>query len=156
MMAVVNIPFREAHLSSNGRCFDIGNTVMEAFLKFEKTGEPTHPRSAGNDSIMRLAPIPLFFVHKPWESIVRSGESSRTTHGAASAVDACRYFGALLVGAVNGIERSLFLLYIANCLALPQTLCLKVAPRRRCSADKERIAVMEKHSELGKSTNQLW
>ena len=32
----------------------------------------------------------------------RSGESSRTTHGAPTTVDACRYLGALIAGAVNG------------------------------------------------------
>ena len=31
-----------------------------------------------------------------------SGESSRTTHGTADCIDACRYFGGLIVGAVLG------------------------------------------------------
>ena len=35
-------------------------------------------------------------------AIHNAGESSRTTHGAPSAVDACRYFAALLLGAVQG------------------------------------------------------
>jgi ADP-ribosylglycohydrolase len=34
-----------------------------------------------------------------------SGESSHTTHGATSAVDACRYLAALLVGAVHGASK---------------------------------------------------
>ena len=33
-------------------------------------------------------------------------ESSRTTHGAREAVDACRYLGALLVGALDGRGRT--------------------------------------------------
>jgi ADP-ribosylglycohydrolase len=98
--------FREGHLSSTGECFGIGNTTMEAILHFEETREPyagsTNPNKAGNGSIMRLAPVPLFFAERPQEAIERSAESSRTTHGAATAVDACRYFGALLVGAANG------------------------------------------------------
>jgi ADP-ribosylglycohydrolase len=101
--------YREGHLSSTGRCFDIGNTTYSALLQFEKTREPycgsTKPRSAGNGSIMRLAPVPLFFAQNPKAAIEKSGESSRTTHGAATAVDACRYLGALLVGAVNGASR---------------------------------------------------
>src|SRR4030042_525144 len=32
--------YRQGYLSSNGRCFDIGGTVREAFLLFKKTGEP--------------------------------------------------------------------------------------------------------------------
>jgi len=100
---------KEAHLSSNGRVFDIGNTVRSALAKFAKTHEPycgsLDPNSAGNGSLMRLAPVPLFFVHSPIEAIERSGESSRTTHGAASAIDACRYFGGLIVGAVLGVTK---------------------------------------------------
>ncbi len=101
--------FREGHLSSTGRCFGIGNTTMEALLRFEETGEPyggsKDPNRAGNGSIMRLAPVPLFFAQKPQEAIERSAESSRTTHGAKEAVDGCRYLGALLVGAVSGASK---------------------------------------------------
>lgn len=101
--------YREGHLSSTERCFDIGDTSSSALQQFEKTGEPycgsTDPQSAGNGSIMRLAPVPLFFAQNPQEAIAKSAESSRTTHGAATAIDACRYLGALLVGAVNGASR---------------------------------------------------
>lgn len=101
--------YRKGHLSSNGRCFDIGNTTREALVAFERTGEPfsgpTHARSAGNGSIMRLAPVPLFFSGYPEKAIAMSGESSRTTHGALNAVDGCRYLGAMIVGAINGVSK---------------------------------------------------
>jgi len=32
--------YREGHLSSTGRCFDIGNTTRTALERFEETGEP--------------------------------------------------------------------------------------------------------------------
>lgn len=101
--------YREGYLSSTGRCFDIGNTVREALLRFESTRQPypgsTDPRSAGNGSLMRLAPVPLFYARNPQEAVAKSGESSRTTHGAMASVDACRYLGALLVGAVTGLPK---------------------------------------------------
>ena len=101
--------YRRGYLSSKGYCFDIGRTVGKALTRFEKTREPycgdTNPRSAGNGSIMRLAPVPLFFAQNPEDAIAFSGESSRTTHGAETCIDACRYLGALLVGAVNGASR---------------------------------------------------
>ncbi len=101
--------YRHGHLSSTGECFDIGNTVRAALDRFELTREPycgsTDPRTAGNGSIMRLAPVPLFYARQPREAIERAAESSRTTHGAAEAVDACRYLAALLVGAVNGVPK---------------------------------------------------
>ena len=43
----------------------------------------------------------MYFAGDAAEAIERSGESSRTTHGADEAVDACRYFGGLLVGALS-------------------------------------------------------
>lgn len=97
--------YREGYWSSNGVCFDIGNTVKEALHQFEQTGRPysgsTHPFSAGNGSIMRLAPVPLYYGTQPVMAITKAGESSRTTHGALTAMDACRYFGGLIVGAIN-------------------------------------------------------
>jgi len=99
----------EGHLSCNGTCFDIGHTVNEALSRFERTGDPfsgsTHPRSAGNGSLMRLAPVPLFFSGDEEVAVELAGESSRTTHGADEAVDACRYFAGLIVGALRGASK---------------------------------------------------
>ena len=93
--------YREDHLSSNGYCFDIGNTVREALQRFIETGQAyagaTHAFSAGNGSLMRLGPVPMYFAQNTEDAIALSGNSSRTTHGAPEAIDACRYFGGLLV-----------------------------------------------------------
>ena len=90
----------EGYLSSNGRCFDIGNTVAGALVRFRAGGEPfsgsTHPHSAGNGSLMRLAPVPMYYCNDLDQVAHFSGESSRTTHGAREAVDACRLFGVML------------------------------------------------------------
>jgi ADP-ribosyl-[dinitrogen reductase] hydrolase len=102
--------YRQGHLSSNGRCFDIGITVRGALMRFEETRAPycgpSDPGTAGNGSIMRLAPVPLFFTRRPREAVERAGDSSRTTHQAREAIDACRYLGALLVGAVQGASKA--------------------------------------------------
>ena len=55
---------------------------------------------------MRLAPVALFFCSNPEQAIHYAGESSRTTHGARTAVDACRYFAGLIVGAIRGQNKS--------------------------------------------------
>lgn len=105
--------YREGHLSSTGRCFDIGGATRRALERFERTGEAfpgdADPDSAGNGSLMRLAPVPLFYAADAVEAAERSGESSRTTHGAKAAADACRYFGALLAAAVRGAEKEALL-----------------------------------------------
>lgn len=99
---------RDGHLSSTGTCFDIGNTTREALTRFERTGEAYAGRTerdvAANGSLMRLAPVPLPFRDAP-DVVELCGESSRTTHGSPLPVDACRYFGALIVGALSGATR---------------------------------------------------
>jgi ADP-ribosyl-[dinitrogen reductase] hydrolase len=102
--------WRHGHHSSTGRCFDIGKTVHQALSAFEQTGNPisgpTHEWSAGNGSLMRLAPVPMFFAaNDTADPVAMCAASSVTTHGAPVAIDACRYFGALLVGALNGASK---------------------------------------------------
>jgi ADP-ribosylglycohydrolase len=101
--------YRLGHLSSVGRCFDIGATTATALRRFEAEGVPyaglEDSHAAGNGSIMRLAPVPLFFAATPWEAIARAADSSRSTHGVREAVDACRYLAALLIGAVHGAAK---------------------------------------------------
>ena len=105
--------WREGYLSSTGRCFDIGNTVREALSRFERDGDPyagsTDPNSAGNGSLMRLAPVPMAFCRDPAEAISMAADSSRTTHGTRAAVDACRYFAGLLVGALGEVSKATLL-----------------------------------------------
>jgi len=101
--------YREGYLSSTGQCFDIGQTVLRALGYFERTGEtfagPADVWSAGNGSIMRLAPVPLAFAGDPATAVARAAESSRTTHGAESAVDCCRYLAGLIAAAVVGVPK---------------------------------------------------
>lgn len=96
----------EGYWSSTGKCFDIGGTTRRSLARFRATGEPfcgpTAPETAGNGSLMRLAPVPLFFAADPEAAIRHAADSSRTTHAARAAIDACRYFAALLVGALDG------------------------------------------------------
>lgn len=104
---------KNGHLSSNGTCFDIGNTVSSALRKFGNTGDPfSGPDGkfdAGNGSIMRLAPIPMFYAPDPDQAIHFSGESSRTTHQTATCIDACRYLGGILAALLNGESKETML-----------------------------------------------
>jgi ADP-ribosylglycohydrolase len=99
----------EGYYSVKGYCFDIGSTVVRALQRFKQTDNPyagsSDPQTAGNGSIMRLAPVALAFAHVPQQAIEQAADSSRTTHAAPTAVDACRYLAALLVGALNGASK---------------------------------------------------
>lgn len=101
--------FQDGYWSSTGVCFDIGTTTRKALKRFMSEGDPfagsTDPYSAGNGSIMRLAPIPMFFA-PDLEAVVRcSADSSRTTHAAAEAVDACKLFGLMIARALAGATK---------------------------------------------------
>jgi ADP-ribosyl-[dinitrogen reductase] hydrolase len=101
--------WKTGYMSSTGEFFDIGGATSTALTRYLKTGDPfagsTDPNVAGNGSLMRLAPVPLFFASDPEKAIKMSGESSKTTHAAVTCIDACRYSGCLIVGAVKGVSR---------------------------------------------------
>jgi ADP-ribosyl-[dinitrogen reductase] hydrolase len=105
--------YRDGYFSSTGYCFDIGSTVMKALQHFEATGNSfagsKDVRSAGNGSIMRLAPVPMFYASDFATAIVHAASSSYTTHAASTAVSAAQYLGGLIVGALRGESKETLL-----------------------------------------------
>lgn len=101
--------YREGYLSVNGYCFDVGNTTREALELFQQTHQPycgpEHERSAGNGSLMRLAPVPLFYRSQPDEAVKYAGLSSCTTHQHPLTIDACKYTAGIILGALNGVSK---------------------------------------------------
>lgn len=101
--------YENGYLSSTGRCFDIGNATRQALEKFKATGKPmsgsAHPSSAGNGSLMRLAPVAMFYAPSQTRAQAFAGKSSRTTHAAKECVDACTLFAGMLVSALDGNEK---------------------------------------------------
>ncbi len=101
--------WRNGEYSCTGTCFDIGNATCEALDRYSRTGDPiagsTDPRTAGNGSLMRLAPVAVRFWNDRTRLIDTAADQSRTTHGAEEAVDACRAFAELLADAIAGSPR---------------------------------------------------
>ncbi len=102
--------WRHGDYSHTGHCFDIGITTRQALEKYQETGDPcagsTDPDTAGNGSLMRLAPVALRFWNDRPRLIATAACQSRTTHGAEEAVDACRAFAELLADAIAGSSRA--------------------------------------------------
>ncbi|WP_200551100.1 ADP-ribosylglycohydrolase family protein [Kosakonia sp. LAM2021] len=94
------------YLSATGHCFDIGMTVASALQKFANDGEPfagsSNPRTAGNGSLMRLAPVVLWFFPDQAQVLEYAEASSRTTHAAPEALASCRLFAQQLMNALQG------------------------------------------------------
>ncbi|MBF8435511.1 ADP-ribosylglycohydrolase family protein [Halanaerobiaceae bacterium Z-7014] len=90
--------YRDGYLSSTGSCFDIGINTSNALANYEQTGElpPEKERAAGNGSLMRLAPIPMYYHNSFQKAVKYSGESSLSTHNNIMAIDACRFTGGLI------------------------------------------------------------
>lgn len=102
--------YQYGYMSSNGECFDIGITVSTALKKYLESKEPfcgsVDERSSGNGSIMRLAPIPMFYWDSAEDCIHYAGESSRTTHGSAECIDGCRFFANLIYRAFRSSSKA--------------------------------------------------
>jgi len=104
--------YEDGYMSSIGYCFDIGHTTRCALYAYKKRKEfyPEASENAGNGSIMRLAPVPMFYMgsrHKiVWD---QSEVSSKTTHSLPICTDACRYLGYIIEMCLWGKEKGAIL-----------------------------------------------
>jgi ADP-ribosyl-[dinitrogen reductase] hydrolase len=96
----------EGAYSCTGTCFDIGITVSGALTKWQRTGDPlggsTDPQTAGNGSLMRLAPVVLRYWRDRQKLSQAAVLQSQTTHGAAEALSACEGYAEMLADAIEG------------------------------------------------------
>ncbi len=103
--------WREGTYSVTGECFDIGMTTASSLRRFESTGDAWRSgeegeHSAGNGSIMRLAPVVIAAAHRYPDDVAGlvtlCVESSLPTHRAPQAISACVVFGVMLAGLIWG------------------------------------------------------
>ena len=92
--------------SSNGRCFDIGATVNAALDRWCDTANPiagsADPATAGNGSLMRIAPVAIRYWDRPSEIVEVAARQSMMTHAAPEAVDACAIYAEMIGAAISG------------------------------------------------------
>jgi ADP-ribosyl-[dinitrogen reductase] hydrolase len=102
--------WREGAYSCTGDCFDIGMATAEALRRYRQTQDPyagsTDPQTAGNGSLMRLAPVALHALHDAETARRIAADQSRTTHAAPQAVEACALFVDLLREAILGADKA--------------------------------------------------
>ena len=96
------------------RCFDIGGATTGALSRFKQNGDAwsagaIDERSAGNGSIMRLAPVPIAFAGLYPDQVEvlaqRAEESSLTTHALPVCRSACAYLAVVLAALAHGESR---------------------------------------------------
>ncbi|OYV40624.1 MAG: ADP-ribosyl-[dinitrogen reductase] hydrolase [Rhodospirillales bacterium 20-64-7] len=100
--------WRHGENSVTGHCFDIGMTTARALQRFETTGEiilDANPQTAGNGSLMRMAPVAIFASSDTELAIDLARQQSAGTHGAPLCLDACALFAELLSNALQGGDK---------------------------------------------------
>ena len=106
------------YMSSTGKMFDIGETTSDALCYYRKTGNSlaglvvsADNKKSGNGSIMRLAPIPLFFKDGPHPAswMDNSVISSTITHGSYNCIGSCVLLSRLIIGALNQMPKEAML-----------------------------------------------
>lgn len=99
---------QDGYMSSNGRCFDIGNATLMALSEYQTSGNPyagsKDPYSAGNGCIMRLAPVPILFSNDLSSALSNSVEQAKVTHQAPECLTATHLFAHILCKALSGID----------------------------------------------------
>ncbi|MHA7835089.1 MAG: ADP-ribosylglycohydrolase family protein [Algiphilus sp.] len=95
--------------SSKAEAFGLGKTVLRAFVQFRTTGDaycgPVAEKFSGNGSLMRLAPIPIFFHRNVEEVRHFAALSSKVTHASETCLAACAAFSEILHNALLGMPR---------------------------------------------------
>ena len=114
----------DGYNSVNGRCFDIGITTTQAIGRYVSSGKPlagsTDANAAGNGSIMRLAPVPIFHTADTEAAEAAAILQSRTTHGSAECLDSCRLMTRIMAALLNGEPWSRAIAVDAGLFAAPK------------------------------------
>jgi len=84
---------------------NIGASMREFVAKeTEFTGSGDRSTS-GNGSLMRLAPLPVFYASNRELALAMAHAQSKTTHQGDEAAECCRLLAHIIVAAINALER---------------------------------------------------
>ncbi len=144
------------YLSATGDCFDIGTTVRTALAAFQEQGDPfagpTDPYSAGNGSMMRLAPVVLFYYPDVQRIDHFARQSSRTTHGAQEAIECCVVLARAISLALSGAPKERLLSLSTAGLHAPKVVAIAQGDYR----DKSREQVTGSGYAVASLEAALW
>jgi ADP-ribosylglycohydrolase len=98
---------RDGHLSATGRPSTATKDVAKALANYQWRRQPMagahDPGDRSTASLARVVAAVACALDEPAKAVHLAGECARTTHQSPFVVDACRFFGALLVGALRGV-----------------------------------------------------
>jgi ADP-ribosylglycohydrolase len=101
---------QDGHLSSTGQCVGITASVARALATARWSGKSlagSHdPARLDKEPLARVGAAVLYYFPDAAQAVQQSAEVVRTTHQSPVVLDACRYFGALLYGALKGTSKT--------------------------------------------------
>lgn len=101
---------RAGENTTAGACVGIGATTRAAIERFIESDEPAQGpadgASAGDGSLIRLAPVAIACAGQPGLGRLLAVKQSRTTHGTLECLDACELFVAQLIDALDGADKA--------------------------------------------------
>jgi ADP-ribosyl-[dinitrogen reductase] hydrolase len=101
---------RDGYGSATGQCLGITATTARALAQAQWSGNPfagSHdPARADREPLVRAGIVAAWALDDPERAIELAAEVARPTHQAPVALDACRYFAALVVGALQGAPKA--------------------------------------------------
>jgi len=102
--------YKTGHNSSNGVCFDIGNTTRYALEQVIKHGSDwlgnNSPETAGNAALIRHAPVAIFRRKSFIDGWRDASIQSMSTHCAPESIDCCQYMNVILHYLLNGFGKN--------------------------------------------------
>ncbi len=104
---------QQGHLSATGQCVGISAAVARALAAAQWRRQPfsgSHdPQQLAPEPLVRVAPTVMFFFASLGDAVQQAAQQARTTCQAPDLLDACRFFAAVLHGALAGRPRALLL-----------------------------------------------
>jgi ADP-ribosylglycohydrolase len=101
---------RDGHLAARGQPGRVTSDVARALATYQWRGQPmagSHdPADRSTASLPRVVSAVAWSARDPAAAIPLAAECSRTTHQSPIVLDACRYYAALLLGALSGAPRA--------------------------------------------------
>lgn len=98
--------WQEGYNSVKGECFDIGGATSSALRFYNETNGEfiKNGQAAGNGTLMRLAPIPMFFYCKDdcIYTLKRCADQSSMTHPSSQSIQCSMLMGAMINKILSG------------------------------------------------------
>jgi len=116
----------EGYNSCRDYPFGMGKQISKALIRYKRNGIPfageTDSKYSGNGSLMRLAPVAIYYHAQLDACLINAELSSKTTHGSEECIAACRFLAAMMFYAFTGLRKGELLDASFSAVQLPGSM----------------------------------